>query len=526
MDCFLQAWLTNPQWWFDPAHQYDPYLTHTYAPLLDLPIPPDPTLAHLILHDQIPRHAYRNNPQKIQAHLDIALTIHKQLSNTNQPDHFSPLEWTFYALPVRHSNNTQHIFQLLQTAWKKPPHPALNNFLKATYARLSQDQTPFLELPSNQYTFETPYPSSFLSYAPILDYYPFHQVPDISSPLLQRLYQHLTPNQSILLSLSGGVDSQICSYILTSIKQTNPHIHLNLAAVFINYNNRTLEEYHFVKDWCNSLSLPLYTRHITEIKRKPCMERGLRTTYEEYTRQVRYNTYKAAWKHLLAHPTLTSTNPTLSSVSNPQVILGHNQSDAFENILTNLAHKSHYDNLTGMLPVQTLDNITFHRPLLPIPKEEIYQYAHQYGIPYLADSTPAWSQRGQIRDKVKPALQAWNPTFIPSAFHLATHLQEHTQVLEELLDTLSFPTLTLPHKPLYQTSLFWEAYFKKHNIHCSYKSLKNLLDALKRQKPQQKINLNKHTTFSYQTTPKQLTISITQIQTQTLISTPPPKQNP
>ena len=513
MESFLQEWLSHPEWWFDPSHQYDQYLTDTYAPLLDLP--PQPTLAYLVLHDQIPRHKYRNqtnNQEKIQEHLTIALAIHKSLSKTHLPNQFSPIEWSFYVLPVRHSQNPQAIMHILHEAWKKPYHPILSNFMKATYSRLPLDQTPFLEKPTPAHSHSpTPYPASFLSYSPILAYYPLHQIPDTSSQLyhqiLNHLKTHLGTSKFILLSLSGGVDSQICSYILTSLKNTHPHLNLHLAAVFINYNNRTLDEYHFVKDWCNSLSLPLYTRHITEIKRKPCMERGLRTTYEEYTRQVRFNTYKAAWNHL------TSANPTLSSVSNlqPQVILGHNQSDAFENILTNLANKSHYDNLTGMLPVQTLDNITFHRPLLPTSKETIYQYAHHYGIPYLADSTPSWSQRGKIRDTVKPTLQTWNPAFIPSAFHLATHLQEHTLVLEELLDTLAYPHLTLPHKPLYQTSLFWEAYFKKHHINCSYKSLQNLLDALKRQKPRQKINLNKNTTFSYQTKPDQLIISITQV---------------
>ena len=214
------------------------------------------------------------------------------------------------------------------------------------------------------------------------------------------------------------------------------------------------------------------------------MERNLRATYETYTRNVRYHSYKAAWQ--LAH---------FSSTTTPQVLLGHNKDDTFENILTNLAHKNHYDNLHGMLPLQSVDQITFLRPLLSIDKADLYQYAQTYGIPHLADSTPAWSQRGQIRDTVKPTLTNWEPAIIPSLFHLSQRLSDYSLCVEELITPFQLPSFTLPDKPFYFTQLFWEALFKKFSLTCSYKSLQNFLSALKTKKTPRSINLNKYTTL-------------------------------
>jgi tRNA(Ile)-lysidine synthase TilS/MesJ len=44
------------------------------------------------------------------------------------------------------------------------------------------------------------------------------------------------------------------------------------------------------------------------------------------------------------------------------------------------------------------------RPLLQHVKDEIYSFAHRYGIPYFRDSTPSWSTRGKLRNSLIPLL--------------------------------------------------------------------------------------------------------------------------
>jgi tRNA(Ile)-lysidine synthase TilS/MesJ len=58
------------------------------------------------------------------------------------------------------------------------------------------------------------------------------------------------------------------------------------------------------------------------------------------------------------------------------------------------------------------ENILIGRPLLYIKKENIYKVAEFYGIPYLYDSTPPWSQRGKMRDLLLPSINNFNPNIL------------------------------------------------------------------------------------------------------------------
>jgi tRNA(Ile)-lysidine synthase TilS/MesJ len=44
------------------------------------------------------------------------------------------------------------------------------------------------------------------------------------------------------------------------------------------------------------------------------------------------------------------------------------------------------------------------RPLLAHTKDDIYDFAHKYGVPYLRDTTPSWSTRGKLRNMLVPLL--------------------------------------------------------------------------------------------------------------------------
>jgi tRNA(Ile)-lysidine synthetase-like protein len=469
MEQLLTDWLSHPEYWFSPTHQYDSYITQTYQHLFSQSHPP--SLATIILHDQVARHVYRDQHDKINQHLAIALAHRSQL-----PPPTDPLQWTFYNLPVRHEGNPRMIIQVLHAAWdklKKNPtqETHLLNFLKATYKHLPDEPT-FLEL-NTQHPVEF---NTFNDYLDILDHCPLEFQGNHRKSLLYQVFdQYLKKHrfQRIIISLSGGVDSQVCSYLL---KLLSDKYHYDLVALHINYNNRVLREAEFVQDWCCFLDIPCYTRHLHEIQRKPCMEYNLRDTYETYTRNVRFNAYK-----------------TLQG----DVFLGHNEDDTFENILTNIAHKSKYDNLRGMAETQFLDQIPFHRPLLRIPKHSIYQYAKHVGIPYLKDSTPNWSQRGIIRDTVRPTLEKWEPTIVDAFFDLSDAIQEYDALATAYLTNL--PIQELPNNayqvqiptPLITCRRLWSKLFERLHIHCSHKSMNNFMEIIVKEK-NNKINIHKH----------------------------------
>ena len=78
--------------------------------------------------------------------------------------------------------------------------------------------------------------------------------------------------------------------------------------------------------------------------------------------------------------------------------------------------------------------IKFCRPMLSINKLQIYEYAFINNIPFLSDSTPNWSQRGQIRDLVKPCLESWNSNSINGLSELSIVMKESMECVDLLVD--------------------------------------------------------------------------------------------
>jgi len=51
------------------------------------------------------------------------------------------------------------------------------------------------------------------------------------------------------------------------------------------------------------------------------------------------------------------------------------------------------------------DGVTILRPFLSLNKDDIFDYAHKFGVPYFKDTTPHWSTRGKVRNKLLPLLE-------------------------------------------------------------------------------------------------------------------------
>ena len=174
-----------------------------------------------------------------------------------------------------------------------------------------------------------------------------------------------------------------------------------------------------------------------------------------------------------------------------------------ENIFTNIAHKSKYDNLSGMLEYSSVDDITFWRPMLNVPKADIIAFAKSCNIPHLPNSTPIWCQRGQIRNNIVPVLEKWDPKFIDSLYHLADTLSELFQIMEmqvskvlESLESrvtesnitirifdihLSFGHTTDSKEVKGLPTIFWKMLFAKLGVPISVRSLQNLSNRLEKQ---------------------------------------------
>lgn len=494
-------WQANPHLWFGSTPADDFRITELFEDALQHP-PASSSIkeltGYIILHDQLRRHI--NRATNGQPYLEPADLIQQCYAGYKvYSSELTDFEFMFVLMPLRHTHQLQHVKFVLAETWKQIQHPAttpesrasLKKYLTATYERYvkccpDRDKSSLVTyLPIQQKPNPAP---SFIS---ILDpeikdsYIPQDMwMPNpvlANNKLIQQMSRFLTdlsskdPMTIITVSLSGGVDSMVCTYLLKAIGHP-------FQAVHINYANRPEcpQEVDLIRYWCNILAIPLIVRTIDEINRPRCMEPeiNLRELYESYTRDIRMLAY------------INANTDQQAQSNNNYVMLGHNQDDTIENILTNIASGSHLENLLGMTPKSSQihfgEEIQFLRPLLNTTKQEIYEFAHLANIPYLIDSTPKWSQRGKIRDIVRPALQAWNPACLPAFIDLATKLTEMSTLISMLVpnpepeSNIMFNSLeSIPVNKMY-----WETLFKKQShqqlpsLQVTQKTLANWLDRL------------------------------------------------
>lgn len=436
---FYNEWMKLEKYWFNSNNELDEYLSSKYENLLFDSNP----IIQIIIYDQLTRHIYR---KEYASHI-ITYFNQKALKIANENKHLIPElsynDWMFFILVYRHSNTRENLFFAMEEAWKRLP--LSKKFIKATYNRAKFDEE-LVKYEANDYNRYYSFDEN------ILEHNPEEELSKIKYNIGD--FDIIKDKNEIIISLSGGVDSNTCLYYIR-----NKFPDKIIKAVHINYNNRkeTNEEVKFLISLCNKLNVELFVRTINEIKRKPSIENDLRDIYESYTKKVRFNCYKKIGGNF------------------PIIILGHNKDDCFENILTNISYKNKYDNLIGMELISNIEDIQFIRPLYKTSKEDIYNFAKSHNIPYLKNSTPEWSQRGKIRNMVIPILEKWDKRIIEGLFELSSTMKDlHINLKMNVKDEIN------EEKNDINTSLlFWKyLIFDKYNFYPSNKSLKSLIDRL------------------------------------------------
>jgi tRNA(Ile)-lysidine synthetase-like protein len=479
---FYREWMANDRWWFSARAEDDQYIADKWGHLAELEdedLIADNLIGAIIVLDQLPRHLKRVGGDRdidIEAYLNRALVICRAIWS-RACDSFNVKDWIFVALPFRHSGVVSDIFKVMEAGWKlmesarsSRDRALLKRFMKATYARCPVASAGMHYIahirPSSGWS------ASAKGYKEISG-------GDAIYRKVESVVSHLRCRE-LIISLSGGVDSMILSAILT---QLGKKYGLRLIAVMINYANRECEseEEEFVKRWCyESLGIELFVRRIGECKRDRCMKWGMREVYESYTKRVRFATYGEAAKHLAIE-----NGP-------PIVAFGHNHDDCFENILTNITQQKKYDNLGGMEVDMLMSEcgMRFLRPMLDVSKRDIHKFADKYGIPHLPNSTVSWSQRGKIRDVVRPCLEGWATRSIDGFFHLSSAMSDLYGVMLDFVDDiiagaeasdnrLEWIVRCRANGEWSKSSIFWKTLvYKLTGVNVSQRSLAAFIDRL------------------------------------------------
>lgn len=239
--------------------------------------------------------------------------------------------------------------------------------------------------------------------------------------------------KNVCISLSGGVDSMVLCLVLCQLRKES-RIN-NLVAVHVDYGNREVsrDEASVTANWCAYLGIPFITRRIEHMKRDgPTIvtESVDRTMYEVETKNIRFNLYRQAMK--------------LYDVES--VMLGHHRDDLAENVLMNVLRGGEVLNLFTMKPHQVIDGVPISRPMLGLPKSDIYEIAHMYEVPYLKDTTPEDCFRGTVRKIVVPALQKIDPAVLLKINKIGTSSDRWNHVVgTQVIDPMIKSAIVFKH---------------------------------------------------------------------------------
>ena len=433
-------------------------------------------VALIVIIDQFSRHIYRYqkipNDSIIRKEADdiaLKLAINLVEKSYNWDKELTIAQFVFALMPYRHTptlSNLDKVMSCIDNRRKREDEEIglLEKFRKETLRRLQHLQDRAKAEESDD-ILERPY--LITNEDDMLD----NNLVKATLAFLQKYYTD--PKTAIAISLSGGVDSMVIAKILVKLKEYKK-INNNIIAIHIDYNNRkeSTQEADYVQHWSELHGLVFHKRVVSEVTR------GItdRTEYEKVSRDIRYNFYKKV---------LYETNCNA-------VMFGHHLGDVQENVISNVMRGCSPVALSGMGEVGITNGVAVWRPLLDHNKDEIYAFAHKYGVPYFKDTTPSWSTRGKLRRQLVPLLiEMYGEGVLKNLSSLAVDSDETKLLIQEnvydpflkSVDNYQFglKVNVIPFKN--QSLIFWKEILKElmHSLSMSLireKSVKTFMEKI------------------------------------------------
>lgn len=214
----------------------------------------------------------------------------------------------------------------------------------------------------------------------------------------------VSPKSTILLAVSGGVDSIVMLHLFHSCGY-------RFAVAHCNFNLRGAEsdgDEALVRETCQTLGVELFVKHFQTAEYSADNNISIQVA----ARDLRYNWFS----------NLCKENDFAS------VAIAHNKNDVAETLLLNLSRGTGLKGLTGIKP--KINGII--RPLLFAFRSQIEAYAEENGIRYRNDSSNAKTKyaRNRIRHNVLPELEKINAGVIDNIYSTSLFLSETWKSIE------------------------------------------------------------------------------------------------
>jgi tRNA(Ile)-lysidine synthase len=218
------------------------------------------------------------------------------------------------------------------------------------------------------------------------------------------------PNDTVLLTVSGGIDSASLFHLFieTQIEFAIAHCNFQLRGEESD-GDQLFVEYMAARNNIKCFTIKFNTKEFAAENK---------LSIQMAARELRYN-----WFEKLA-----------SENHFDKIAIAHNLNDLVETFFINLTRGSGLKGLTGIKPV----NGKIIRPLLFASRNEIAEYAKEKEITYREDSSNAETKylRNAIRHKIIPEFEKLNPSFLQSVLHSSTIIGEANIVFNNQADKI------------------------------------------------------------------------------------------
>lgn len=211
-----------------------------------------------------------------------------------------------------------------------------------------------------------------------------------------------TPNASVIVGLSGGLDSMALLDVLVFLGYRCIAAHCN----FHLRGNESDRDATFARKWCKKINVPFISVDFDTTQ----YAANRKISIEMAARELRYDWFETVRRQYDAET----------------VAVAHHKDDSVETVLLNLIRGTGIRGLTGIMS----RNKDVARPLLCVTRAEIEAYITEKEIPYVYDSTNSDDVylRNALRLHVIPQLEKLNPSAKEAIYRTSLNLSEAEKI--------------------------------------------------------------------------------------------------
>jgi len=262
----------------------------------------------------------------------------------------------------------------------------------------------------------------------------------------------------ILLAVSGGADSMVMASLFSMLTKI-----LNIELIVVNFNHNlrkeSVKEAEIVEKFILSLKMDCVLKNLNT---KGYAKKN-NVSIETAGRQLRYLGLEEVAKKYKCNKIATA----------------HNMNDNAETVIMWLLRGTGTEGLTGIPMVRKINkNLSIIRPLLPISRDLIDDYAKKKQIVFCTDKTNFKCDytRNKIRLNLIPQLKQINPSVVEHIYNLSCIVKEETIYFKNKVNSFISKYVEVSKNRIV---LNLKAFYRQDDI-LQYKILKDILPDKKR----------------------------------------------